>query len=157
MFLSYQGDRKWRKCPICYESIYRLDLKRCYTDCSLLPSQLALSLSHTHTHTHSVSALSMAQYSPGDVISMRQMVREKGSTLVRPSSHRPHSPHALPSLSGVLHFYQLSLPLTHSHTHTHSRERAVCQAADLQCQADTGADPGARERGSADTAELTGP
>ena len=27
-FLCLQGEKKWRKCPICYESIYKQDLKR---------------------------------------------------------------------------------------------------------------------------------
>ncbi|CAI8023190.1 RING finger protein 10 [Geodia barretti] len=71
------GDKKWRKCPICYESIYKKDLK-------------------------SVMALSTPQYSPGDVISMRLMVREKNSTLVRPRSQATPSPssHSLSPLSG---------------------------------------------------------
>jgi hypothetical protein len=71
------GDKKWRKCPICYESIYKRDLK-------------------------SVVDLSTPQYSPGNVISMRLMVREKNSTLVRPRSQATPSPshHSLPPLSG---------------------------------------------------------
>ena len=50
----------------------------------------------------SVMALSTPQYSPGDVISMRLMVREKNSTLVRPRSQATPSPssHSLSPLSG---------------------------------------------------------
>ena len=50
----------------------------------------------------SVVDLSTPQYSPGNVISMRLMVREKNSTLVRPRSQATPSPshHSLPPLSG---------------------------------------------------------
>lgn len=51
------GDKKWSRCPICNESIYRKDIK-------------------------SVAALSTSKYEIGDTISMKLMVREKGTTKV---------------------------------------------------------------------------
>ena len=45
-------DKKWRKCPICYESIYQKDLK-------------------------SVTALSSHQYTVGDSLTLRLMARRK--------------------------------------------------------------------------------
>ena len=92
-----QGERKWRKCPICYESIYKKDLKRFIIGAQETYFLTSLSLSLLN----SVMALSTPQHSPGDVVSMRLMVREKDSTLVRPSSQTALTPPSLPSLSGM--------------------------------------------------------
>lgn len=68
------GEKKWRKCPICYESIYKKDLK-------------------------SVMALATPQYSAGDIITMTLMVREKGYTRVMPSQQESSLPGCLPHMS----------------------------------------------------------
>lgn len=53
------GDKTWRKCPICYESIHINDLK-------------------------SVVAKETPTYTVGDTITMRLMKRDKGSIIVQP-------------------------------------------------------------------------
>ncbi|XP_033118784.1 RING finger protein 10-like isoform X2 [Anneissia japonica] len=59
------GDRSWRKCPICYESIIGKDLKSVVT-----------------VATHS--------YCVGEQVTMRLMKREKGSVVAVPVSHNLH-------------------------------------------------------------------
>eukprot|EP00057_Strongylocentrotus_purpuratus_P007028 XP_011661502.1 PREDICTED: RING finger protein 10 [Strongylocentrotus purpuratus] len=58
------GEKRWRKCPICYESVMASDLK-------------------------SVVAKSLKTFSVGDTITMRLMTREKGSITIHP--HFPDS------------------------------------------------------------------
>ena len=53
------GDKKWRKCPICFDSIYKDDLK-------------------------SVRILKIDEYKVGDKISLNLMFKEKSSTLIYP-------------------------------------------------------------------------
>ncbi|XP_064619282.1 E3 ubiquitin-protein ligase RNF10-like [Lineus longissimus] len=55
------GDKPWRKCPICYESIVKKDLK-------------------------SVVSLDTHQFSIGEEITMKLMKKEKGSVLVLPKN-----------------------------------------------------------------------
>ncbi|XP_035234561.1 RING finger protein 10 [Anguilla anguilla] len=55
------SDKSWSKCPICYEAVHSSDLK-------------------------SVVAMETRQYLVGDVITMRQMRREKGVLVALPSS-----------------------------------------------------------------------
>ncbi|KAG5676281.1 hypothetical protein PVAND_006129 [Polypedilum vanderplanki] len=52
------SDKKWRKCPICYESVYLTDLK-----------------STTSRHIH-------GSYKVGDILNMELMKRERGSLFV---------------------------------------------------------------------------
>ncbi|XP_041457063.1 RING finger protein 10-like [Lytechinus variegatus] len=65
------GEKKWRKCPICYESVMATDLK-------------------------SVVAKSLKTFNVGETITMRLMKREKGSITIHP--HRLDSaPAELPT------------------------------------------------------------
>jgi hypothetical protein len=55
------GEKPWRKCPICYESIVKKDLK-------------------------SVVSLETHQFAIGEEITMKLMKKEKGSVLVLPKN-----------------------------------------------------------------------
>ncbi|KAF4524260.1 hypothetical protein B566_EDAN008808 [Ephemera danica] len=63
------ADKSWRKCPICYEAVHRDDLK-------------------------SVVALCHAEVSVGEVVSMRLMVRERGTLVAVPVEQGDHLSHA---------------------------------------------------------------
>ncbi|KAL5477138.1 hypothetical protein EMCRGX_G023887 [Ephydatia muelleri] len=78
------SDKKWRKCPICYESIYKKDLK-------------------------SVVALKSHQFNVGDVLRMKLMKRKKGTNCALPKSQwyqeEPGAPFAQETMDG--HFLKL--------------------------------------------------
>lgn len=78
------SDKKWRKCPICYESIYKKDLK-------------------------SVAALKSHQFNVGDVLHMKLMKRKKGTNYALPKSlwcqEKPGAPFAQETMNG--HFLKL--------------------------------------------------
>lgn len=82
-YLSLE-DKKWRKCPICYESIHKDDLK-------------------------SVRAAEQQVSRIGDQITMKLMKREKGSTYVMPKATWVPKDDHLPSLSDEVdvHFAKL--------------------------------------------------
>ncbi|XP_072164420.1 E3 ubiquitin-protein ligase RNF10-like [Diadema setosum] len=66
------GEKKWRKCPICYDSVVASDLK-------------------------SVVAKSLKTFSVGDQITMRLMRREKGSVIVQPHDPGGEATEAAPT------------------------------------------------------------
>lgn len=70
------SDKTWRKCPICYESVYLNDLK-----------------STTSKHNHTT-------YKVGDIISMELMKREKGSLFVN-RANETNSIVAFPSYTDI--------------------------------------------------------
>ncbi|KAG7208989.1 hypothetical protein KM043_015156 [Ampulex compressa] len=61
------SDKEWCKCPICYESVYKCDLK-------------------------SVVEISQNALNSGDVVTLRLMRREKGSLLATPVGSTIHNP-----------------------------------------------------------------
>jgi hypothetical protein len=63
-------EKKWSKCPICNESIYRKDIKR------WVIAGILLLFVHNIMFC-SVTALSSPQFEVGDTISMKLMVRKK--------------------------------------------------------------------------------
>lgn len=72
------SDKAWRKCPICYESVYLSDLK-----------------STTSRHNHH-------SYKVGDMISMELMNREKGSLFVNKANEAVHAQiNEFPSFSSI--------------------------------------------------------
>ncbi|XP_070504081.1 E3 ubiquitin-protein ligase RNF10 [Chironomus tepperi] len=70
------SDKEWRKCPICYESVYLSDLK-----------------STTSKHNH-------ISYKVGDIITMELMKREKGSLFVN-KANEIHNIIEFPSFSDI--------------------------------------------------------
>ena len=57
-YLDYEKQRNWKRCPLCFDSVYRLDLKN-------------------------VDILQSRQFRAGQTISFDLMVRAKGNTLAK--------------------------------------------------------------------------
>lgn len=149
-----QGERKWRRCPICYESIHRGDLKRyLHSPLHLSPLSIFTSLPPPLPLPlyGSVMALSAPQYHAGDVITMRLMAREKVSLelLHTPEETIHHLPplRALPTSSPAASAlaHPLLSPLSMVHILTLwctpqwsvlcvlSSRGEVCEATCVQC------------------------